>query len=663
MLSAQNVPSAIGRPANTLGGYNQNNPLDPSQQVGDTTNVEIISLAPKLYQWKLMPKLGNIVRVDADTLMHQFQNSNLTEGVYGHYNHLGNMGAPRLSHVFFDRPLHGSSLFLEPLSQFVTGPYDFRFTNSNIPFTSITYYKTFNSRYGEDHFRPYFSVNVNKNLAFGFNFNYLYGRGYYQNQSTAYMNGGLFGSYTGDRYQAHLIYNMYNLKTKENGGITDDRYITNPEEMAGNRNAFAPQDIPVHLSNTYNYNKNFYVFLTHRYNLGFYREAARDTTANDTIIHEEFVPVTSFIHTAQVERSRHRFIFGDRTNGYFANDYLPEIPTSLNDTTTYFGVKNTFGIALLEGFNKYAKAGLTVFASHKMSRYTLMSTGDIADTYTEQEVYVGGELQKREGHTLHYKATGELGVAGEALGQFKIHADADLNVRLGKDTVSLLARASITNTLPAFYMRHYHSRYFWWDNEDLGKEFRTRLEGELNVSHTRTNVQFGVENLKNYTYFDAHATAVQTGENIQVLTARLKQDFKLGILHLDNEVIWQKSSNGTILPLPELSLYHNLYIQALLANVLHVQLGADVRYFTAYDAPAYNVGIQQFHLQSPDEIVKVGNYPIVNLYANLQLKHARFFVMMYHVNQGMSKPNYFLAPHYPINQRLLRVGLSVNFYD
>ncbi|WP_430384546.1 putative porin, partial [Bacteroides ovatus] len=53
----------------------------------------------------------------------------------------------------------------------------------------------------------------------------------------------------------------------------------------------------------------------------------------------------------------------------------------------------------------------------------------------------------------------------------------------------------------------------------------------------------------------------------------------------------------------------------------------------------------------------------VNVYANLHLKRTRFYVMMYHVNQGMSSPNYFLSPHYPINPRVLKFGLSWNFYD
>ncbi len=63
-------------------------------------------------------------------------------------------------------------------------------------------------------------------VAFGFNIDYLYGRGYYNNQNTSYFNAALFGNYIGDRYQVQGIYSNNYLKTNENGGITDDRYIT-----------------------------------------------------------------------------------------------------------------------------------------------------------------------------------------------------------------------------------------------------------------------------------------------------------------------------------------------------------------------------------------------------------------------------------------------------
>ena len=655
------------------------NQVDPNtlpDNLEDSTDTEIQSLPPKLYMWRLSETLGNRTIIPADTANLNFQNTNLVEGMYGHYNYLGNLGSPRMSRIFFERRDNEPTIFMEPFSSFFVRPDEVKFTNSNVPFTNLTYYKAGNKVNGEERFKSYFSVNVNKRLAFGFNIDYLYGRGYYQNQSTSNFNAGIFASYIGNKYQMQAVYNNFTMKMNENGGIQDDRYITRPEDMAEGKKEYESTTIPVKLEQTSNKNKDFYVYLTHRYRLGFTRETttvedakspkravANDSVplAKDTIITEEFVPVTSFIHTMKVERARHKFSSAKETEGQYPNAYFNEVAS--RDSTTAFSVKNVFGIALLEGFNKYAKAGLTAYISHKFSRYELMDTLSRTN-FDEQEIFVGGELAKQQGKTLHYNVNGEVGIMDKALGQFRVNADLDLNFRLWKDTVNFYARGYVSNTLPSFYMRHYHSNHYYWDNENMNKEFRTRVEGELNISRWKTNLRAGVENIKNYTYFNQNAMPAQESGNIQVLSATLKQDFRLGILHLDNEVTWQKSSNETVLPLPQLSLYHNLYLLAKIAKkVLTVQLGADVRYFTKYNAPAYTPAIQQFHLQAADDQVEIGGYPIVNVYANLHLKRTRIFAMMYHVNAGMGKGNYFLVPHYPINPRLFKIGISWNFYD
>ncbi len=710
------------------------NQVDPNTQpdnLEDSTNTEIQSLPPKLYMWKLSETLGNRIIIPADTASFNFQNTNLVEGMFGHYNYLGNLGSPRLSRLFFERKESEPTIFMTPFSSFFIRPDQVLFTNSNIPYTNLTYYKAGNKVNGEERFKSYFSVNVNKQMAFGFNIDYLYGRGYYQKQSTSHFNAGLFGSYIGEKYQIQAVYNNFFLKMNENGGIADDQYITRPENMSGGKREYESTTIPIKLEQSSNRNKDFYVYLTQRYRLGFTRRtqgtqekatkapapnssntsksagklaakdilaAAKDSLAtqnllaaakdplatndslatnnslppastakNDTVFEEEFVPVTSFIHTLKIERSRHQFHSANEPEGFFPDDYKLYKNYS-NDSTTAFSVKNVFGIALLEGFNKYAKAGLTAYVSHKFSRYDLMNTDTLTDMhrirYTEQEIFLGGELAKREGKLLHYNVNGEVGLVDKAIGQFRVNANLDLNFRLWKDTVNFYARGYISNTLPSFYMRHYHSNHYNWDNDNMDKEFRTRVEGELNISHWGTNLRAGVENIKNYTYFNQSAVPQQDGGNIQVLSATLKQDFRLGVFHLDNEVTWQKTSNETVLPLPQLSLYHNFYILTKLAKkVLTVQLGADVRYFTKYNAPAYAPGVQQFHLQPTDDQVEIGGYPIVNVYANLHLKRTRIYAMMYHVNAGMGSANSFLVPHYPINPRLFKIGVSWNFYD
>lgn len=667
-LSAQvqSIQSANGRMDNRDRFGNQIDPNRQPQNLNDS--VDIQSLPPKMYMWRLEERFGERRMIEADTISLNFQNTNLVDGMYGQYNYLGNLGSPRQSRIFFDRDNHAPTIFMAPLSSFYFTPDQVNFTNSNIPYTNLTYYKAGNKINGEERFKSYFSVNANKRLAFGFNIDYLYGRGLYANQSTAYFNAGLFASYIGERYQLQAVYNNFFMKMNENGGIANDGYITRPDTLADGKKEYESNNIPVNLESTSNRNKDFYIYLTHRYRLGYDKVTEKiDTVKNDTTQTYEFIPVTSFIHTMKVERTRRQFNSNDRN--FYEHYYFDKSGT--RDTTTAFSIKNTFAIALLEGFNRYAKAGLTAYISHKYSHYDLMDSLSLNRTnkykptrYKEQEVFVGGELAKRQGQLLHYNVNGEVGIAAEAIGEFRLHADADLNFRLGKDTVNFFARTNISNLRPSFYMRHYHSNHFYWDNDNFDKEFKTRIEGELNIDRWGTNLLAGVENIKNYTYFNQQALPEQCSENIQVLTAQLTQNFKLGILHLDNKVTYQKSSNQEVLPLPELSTYHNLYILTKIAKkVLTVQLGAEATFFTKYLAPAYTPALQQFHLQAADKQVEIGGYPVVNAYCNLHLKRTRIFVMMYHVNAGMGKRNYFTVPHYPLNPRLLKIGVSWNFYD
>ena len=711
------------RPLNTLDNRDRyGNQVDPSTQPDSLdTSTDVQSIPPKLYMWQLSETLGNRTIVPADTLALNFQNTNLVGGMTGEYNFLGNLGSPRLSRIFFNRQDDEPTLFMAPYSSFFVRPDQVFFTNSNVPYTNLTYYKAGNKVNGEERFKSYFSVNVNKRLAFGFNFDYLYGRGYYANQSTSHFNAGLFGSYIGERYQIQAVYNNFFMKMNENGGIANDGYITRPDTMAEGKKEYSSTTIPVKMEQTSNRNKDFYIYLTQRYRLGFKRRVLKEEAQNnsvqqrfsptaptapiassiapvdslatgslatdslpannlamgdnlsldslnnnhalpeDTNFVEEFVPVTSFIHTFKIERARHSYqsVSTPDENAYYNKQGVSR------DSTTAFSVKNVFGIALLEGFNRYAKAGLTGYISHKFSRYDLMNADSMTvDRFTEQEIYVGGELAKRQGKTLHYSIDGEVGIMDKAMGQFRVNGNMDLNFRLWKDTVNLIVRGFVKNTLPSFYMRHYHSNLHVWDNDNMEKEFRTRVEGELNIDRWGTNLRAGVENVKNYTYLNQKAVPEQNSGNIQILSATLKQNFRAGIFHLDNEVTWQKSSNETVLPLPQFSVYSNLYLLTKLAKkVLTVQLGADVRYFTKYNAPAYTPSIQQFHLQPENDQVEIGGYPIVNVYANLHLKRTRLFAMYSHVNQGMGTRNSFLVPHYPINPSLLRIGVSWNFYD
>lgn len=718
--------------------------------------------------WTVDERFGDIRKAELDTVPHMFMNTIFGTGIRGEYNTLGNIGTPRINRVFIDRQDDGQFLFTQPYDYFVKPVSTFHFTNTLSPFTNLTYNTAGNRTNGEDHFTAKFGVNAGKRLGVGFNFDYIYGRGYYQNQSTSHFNYTMYGSYLGDRYQAHLLFSTNHQKVTENGGITDDNFVLHPESFDDD---FATNEIPTVLENNWNRNDNQHVFLSHRYNVGFKRkvkmteeeikakkfamEAKRDSderkrreeerrkaedegrdfnednvkekktyagrpsdakiagnepTATDSIgkggrinvdskemadslakvsakaaadtmwMKDEYVPVTSFIHTMKLDNYKRIYQAYNTPADFYADNYVagPYAGDSIYDKTSHLRLQNTFAISMLEGFNKWAKAGVKAFVTSDLRRFVLPSSDSNTATtsYNEHNLSVGGQLSKTEGKTLHYNVTAETWLLGEDLGQLKIDGAVDLNFPLFGDTVTLAAKGFFHRNNPTFYYRHYHSRHFWWDNTSLSKELHSRVEGLFSYRKTNTTLRVAFDEIQNYTYLamgyniaDDHSRKGNTmevrqkGGAITLLTLSLAQNFKLGPLNWENVITYQKSTDNDVLPVPDLNIYTNLYLRFKIAQVLKCDFGADGRYFTKYYAPDYSPALGQYAVQTGDNRVQTGNYPLVNIYANFHLKHTRFFVMMSHVNAGSGNRQYFLTPHYPLNQRVFRFGLSWNFFN
>ncbi|MCW4154900.1 putative porin [Prevotella copri] len=408
--------------------------------------------------------------------------------------------------------------------------------------------------------------------------------------------------------------------------------------------------------------------------------AIQKKNAEDSLFYKsEYVPVTSFIHTVKFDNYRRIYEAYQTPADYYLNEYYDAgrlTGDSIYDQTKHWHMKNTFAIAMLEGFNKWAKAGLKAFASYDLRHYELPTMEGGLEKYNEHVLSVGGQLSKQEGKTLHYNAVAEIGLTGVDAGTLAIDGNVDVNIPFLGDTLQVRGDAFFHRETPSFYYRNYHARHLWWEN-DLDKTIHTRIMGTLSFPKTRTKLRVAVDEIKNYTYFSQSyditekglrtgvmVTPMQESGGINLLTAQLEQNFRLGILNWENQFTYQHSSKESVLPVPAFNAYTNLYIKFKIVKVLNVDLGADMRYFTSYEAPDYSPYMGQYTVQGNGENnVKIGNYPIVNVYANVHIKHTRFFVMMSHINAGQGDKNYFFAPHYPMNERVFRIGVSWNFFN
>ena len=417
------------------------------------------------------------------------------------------------------------------------------------------------------------------------------------------------------------------------------------------------------------------------------KAAAEKEAEEDKNMKKVFVPVTSFIHTLELNNHDRIYQAYQTPDDYYANTYYDMndehaySEDSIYDNTKYLYVKNTLALALLEGFNKYMKAGLKGFVSFAMENCKMPvlnsdSTGYMMNKWTDHALNVGGQLSRHEGNTFHFNLSAEIGLTGINSGGIAVDFDTDLNFRLLGDTVTLAANAYFHRMVPQSFQKSYHSKHLWWD-QSLDNETRTHIEGNFNYQKTDTRLRVAIDEIQNYTYFgmsyelDAQKNRTgltggvyQESGNINVLTAQLMQNFRLGPLNWENVVTYQNSSNKEVLPLPTLNIFSNLFLKFKIARVLDVELGGCATYFTKYDAPDYLPQIAQFAIQeNPDSRIELGGYPFIDVYANFQLKRARFFIAMSHINAGSGSKMQFLTPHYPMNNRTFRMGVSWTFIN
>ena len=656
----------------------------------------------RINAYRLTDKLGDpyIAPMDTDRLNtadHTLMESRSLAGAY-----TANMGAPFQSRIFSERSEARDFIFADAFDGDILTPTNAYFYDVKVPYTNILYTRAGGSTKREEQLRGVITGNFGRKINLGADFNYTYSRGQYTSNNNKLLSYRLFGSYRSDRYEAFAHIRNLNFVTNENGGLTDDRYITDPDNFEDGRRGVDSKSFPTRFTETYNRLRGRDFFLTHRYNLGFYRrmtadEADRkrkrderrekirqlnvekegtadvrpltprsqdDTPDDDGGLHadEVFVPVASIIHTFEWEDFRRRFISNDAgidTCYTHRFDTTTAHPDDLQSARTF---RNTFALSLREGFQKWAQIGLTAYISFENRRFEM--PGDTARgvfqgrTKTDEyAAFLGAELSRTRSEWLTFRARGEFGLLGNDIGEIRLMGHVASRFRVFGREASIRAEGAFQNLGAPFYQRHFHSRYFMWDN-DLRNTQRIYVGGVAEWEQTRTRISAGVENVTNYVYFGTDGRPAQHTGSLQIVTARLRQDFRYRAFGWDNEIIYQATGHDDIVPLPRLALYSNAYVVIHPVRVLTLQLGADVRYFTAYHAPYYEPATQQFQNQTE---IKVGNYPLINAYANFHLRQARFFVMAYNLGRLFTDPRYFSMPHYPLNPMVIKLGIAVTF--
>ena len=284
--------------------------------------------------------------------------------------------------------------------------------------------------------------------------------------------------------------------------------------------------------------------------------------------------------------------------------------------------------------------------------------------------YLYGSVEGKLSRYLEWGADATIHPAGHRSGDLYIWAHASVSAFIKGEPITLTGKFYHDRRSPDYWSEHYLSNHYSWSNS-FDKENETRFEAALTMPSAGFEAGFSQSLVNNKIYYgyDATATSVmkmanpaQSGENISVTGVYARKDFTLGGFHLNHRVLLQWSTSQEVIPVPLGSAYLSYYFEFnIVREVLRMQIGLDGRYNTKYYAPGWNPATATFYNQREKEI---GEYPMVDLFINAKWKRMRILLKVAHLNDDLiGNRNYFSLPHYALNRRIFKIGISWNFYD
>ncbi len=564
---------------------------------------------------------------------------------------LGVAGSPVQYYNYFERSTDDMPEFYKPYESWSRSVRTFDMYNSKTPYTELAYWGTLFAN--QDKESDNLHLFTTQNITPAFNYSLLYerwgGGGMLNKENTSNKTFAFGTNYLGKRYLAHAGFINNVIAREENGGLTDNYFVRDTTLDA--------REMRIRMTDATSNVKKQTFFLDQQYCIPFSFindiRAARDST---------FVPDTTFgsdITTA--------FIGHSTEYSTYRRDYKG--PSSAVDTTQVKELDNKLFIRLQPWKSDAAISKLDV------------GIGDRIQTFYDPEAD-GSRVRKNSFYTyagangrlfgdMTWDAKAKYYLQGYHAGDFLLQANAAYSIypfrKARKSPVSIHASFEERLFEPDYYQQKAFSTNYTWSNE-FGKTSVTKLRGGVDVPYWGLSADVGYALLVNNIYYDTLGVAKQNSSAVSVLSASLRKDFVIAdLVHLDNRMLLQLSSDDVSMPVPVFALNGKYFLQFVVARddygqkVLDMQLGANVFWNTAWYSPGWNPELGVFYNQRE---YKYNNGPIIDLFMNMQWKKACIFVKWENFNKGwpLERPDYFSAHHYINTQRAIKLGIFWPFY-
>ena len=607
------------------------------------------------------------------------------------YSTLSNTGMPHKSMRFNYLHQTGFDMTLPAFSALMQNENNMLSYQSVLPYSEMRYLMTAGDM--EQHFHVRFGRQVTPRLLISFAFDTDYTPATFINNKT--INNAFWFNVKyitqNERYGVGAYWYRNKLEMGENGGIiNDENYISHTETDNS--------VIPVNLNSATNFIVSSGIGFEQYFNLLSKKTAKikeetvlvendsiaplppiNDSIAVDTLALDS---IKSTISQDVVQETKDRKFtlgrichnFSYLNNKLYYNETSPSVAfyqpfdTLLNksktmDTTLVRAIRNSLKWSNL-GYKKYNDdIPFYLYAGINHGFYTVKHfdylEGETVLSRNYNQLSVNGGIIVNLFKSTRLTGQGELVTLGYQIGDFDLKGQwKQFLGTTAKNFGYTTFDAEIKRQSANWFEESYTSNHFRWENDFKAA---TYLTFDLKYNYKSYFIGLKQTTISNLIYFGTDARPTQYNDIFSIREAYLGFYHNLWRFEFEGFASLQKSSNETVMHLPLLLGQLKIgYSQPVFHKVATLHPSITVRYFTKYYADAYMPATRTFYLQNE---VAIGNFPFIDLALSLKVKKAHIFFAYSNMFLLTGNYNSFIAPHYPMRDSKIFIGINWRLFN
>jgi len=561
--------------------------------------------------------------------------------IFSQYNNKDNFGRIQFANVgagfnplsYEVNPEENLSLLPSNKSYGILGINDIVYYDVKTPTATFVYH---NSMKNGAALKSTYTQNIGKRFNFTLEYMGLRSQGLYRNSLAANNNTLFSGHYVSKsgNYELFTHYLHQNVNNQENGGIVeDDLFQSGDSEFRNRTNA---QVNLAGSSSQFSYRR---YYLTH-----------------------QFAPFNSdkfpFKIRHTISHQGNKYFYQQNTLEPYWYNTQAEIVANFPLNTKKYSDNLSNTVSLVWDNEKFK---LDAGVRYQMLKFTtdeiILPNLTIPGEIKENRIGAVGNLQVKLFDKFQLNSFLEFS-NGSQFGSY-LRTTNNIKFEPIKDYF-VNAKVNFQSAYPSF---NYLSNTSVYNNynyylQDAKNQSITEIGGNINLKWFQTEIFANYFRIDNYTYFDMIGNPRQSNSSLDISQIGGDATFNYGNFHLNTRLQFQNAlTNKELYPMPSFIGRANIFYQAkAFKKAAEIQAGIKVYYFSKFASRDYFPILNEYILPNANSF-SIGGQPIVDVYFNMKVKKMFFFIEGQQVATVLSSNKAYAAPHYPVYDFRLNIGI------